>query len=435
MVLLVFVNSFFRAALSLETSLQGLQGCCLYQKLCCAWPTLSQALFSWIWTPKGRWCRTSVHVQQVFGAITIARSSIWLHMHRRSKLAKQVGRMMPAFIRAIWWPDAATKREEALDTFLRMQLAALSKPNTQDDCAWLYCWWQHGFRYVGMARARRADACMSGGPLCRFVEHLSLRTRPHPRDAQKLRYRRARSYSGGSFWWLPAFVGRTAQVAAMEQLEIKLHLPNANGPARAGMLDKPCKVQRKRPPRWRRLRCSGRAPPAHAAWEGHIGGSQLTKGMASFESADADLSQWSFCQAYRHTQRCQMGTEATMGPLSIYSPAMQQLFLLWAAAGNEIDWGLLEKCWKVPCGPVALAKLCHMVKGPLRLRRLKGVLDRALLALGLPTTTPCIVPVPVADLLAPVRSQFASVLRQQFPHQIANWCMSRVRFSLCAQPS
>ena len=306
--------------------------------------TLSQALFSW--------------------AVTIARSSIWLHMHRRSKLAKQVGRMMPAFIRAIWWPDAATKREEALDTFLRMQLAALSKPNTQDDCAWLYCWWQHGFRYVGMARARRADACVSGGPLCRFVEHLSLRTRPHHRDAQKLRYRRARSHSGGSFWWLPTFVGHTPQVAAMEQLEIKLHLPNANGPARAGMLDKPCKVQRKRPPRWRRLRCSGRAPPAHAAWEGHIGGSQLTKGMASFESADVDLSQWCFCQAYRHIQRCQMGAEATMGPLSIYSPAVQQLFLLWAAAGNEIDWGLLEKCWKVPCGPVALAKLCHMAFAP-----------------------------------------------------------------------
>ena len=44
---------------------------------------LNQALFTWIWTPGGRWCRCSVHVQQIFGAITMARSAMWLCVSKK----------------------------------------------------------------------------------------------------------------------------------------------------------------------------------------------------------------------------------------------------------------------------------------------------------------------------------------------------------------
>ena len=249
------------------------------KSVCRCLDTLNQALFDWIWRPAARWCRASFQAQQIFGAITMARSAIWLRMHWRSNLAKQIGRMMPAFVREVWWPDATTNKSDALNLFLNMQLAALLRPEAQTDSAWLYCWWQRGFRYVGMARARRSEQCKSGGPLSRLVEHLSLRTRQHHRDSQKFRYRKARAYAGGSFWWLPTFVGPVNQVAAMEFLEIQVHTPNANARPAADQGRSRCKGgHQKRPPKWRRRSASTR--PKHAAWEGRVGSRQLEKGIA-----------------------------------------------------------------------------------------------------------------------------------------------------------
>ena len=401
------------------------------KRVCRCLDMLNQALFDWIWRPAARWCRTSFQVQQIFGAITMARSAIWLRMHWRSNLAKQIGRMMPAFVREVWWPDATTNKSDALNLFLNMQLAALLRPEAQTDSAWLYCWWQRGFRYVGMARARRADQCKSGGPLSRFVEHLSLRTRQHHRDSQKFRYRKARAYAGGSFWWLPTFVGPVNQVAAMEFLEIQVHKPNANARPTADQGSSRCKGgHRKRPPKWRR-RCAS-ARPKHAAWEAHVGSRQLEKRMApSIAAEELDMSQWSFSQAYRHMQRCHVAATAIAGPLSIYMPVFKQLLMIWAAAGNALDWSLLETTWKVPCGPVAVARLCHLVKGPQRLKRVRKLVNDALALRGLPTTRLTTIPVPIPEMVGPARRRFAETLGHVMPCQMVEWCMSRIRFSHC----
>ena len=393
---------------------------------------LNQALFTWIWTPGGRWCRCSVHVQQIFGAITMARSAMWLCVNRRSKQAMQIGRMMPTAIREIWWPAAAdgARTSQAVNLFLNMQLAALLKPDTANDSAWLYCWWQRGFRYVGMARATRANLCKCGGPLSRFVEHVSLRTRAHHRDAQKLRYRRARAFAGGSFWWLVTFVGPTKQIAAAEHLEIMLHKPIANcRPDAAPRQRTNLRVQRNRPHRWQRRRANVSAGPKHAAWEGSVGSCQLTKCMAPVAAVDVDMATWSFSEAYRHLQRCYLGATAMQGPMCIYNPAHKQLLMIWAASGHEVDWPRMERIWKSDCGPVTLARFWHLVKGPQRLQKLRQNLDQELRNRGLPATRPVFVPVPVKEMVTAARCQFAGSLRRSFPPSVVRWCLSQVRFS------
>ena len=203
-----------------------------------------------------------------------------------------------------------------------------------------------------------------GGPLLsRFVEHISLRTRPHHRDAQKLHYRRARSCAGGSLWWLVTFVGPSAQVAAAEALEIKLHRPTANAGHHVAQQNK--QAPRRRPLKWlgRRSFCAG---PAYAAWEGLVGGRQLAMTSAPPVPLEVDMSSWPFCQAYRHVQRCGLSAHdahAELGAVSICQSCHRQLLLIWAASGHEVDWALLEKTWKVPCGPVALASFLYMVRG------------------------------------------------------------------------
>lgn len=129
-------------------------------------------------------------------------------MHRFSNLALQFGRMMPQCLQGVFWglPWNSAARHAAIDVFVDMQLAALCAPpsNFEQASAWLYCWWQRGFRYVGMARSRRANQASVGGPLCRYVEHISLRTRIHHRDAAKQRYRHAADTMEGLFGgWFP----------------------------------------------------------------------------------------------------------------------------------------------------------------------------------------------------------------------------------------
>lgn len=388
------------------------------------------ALFHWIWTPEGKWCRTAVSVQQVFGAVTMFRSLMWLHMHRFSNLALQFGRMMPQCLQGVFWglPWNSAARHAAIDVFVDMQLAALCAPpsNFEQASAWLYCWWQRGFRYVGMARSRRANQASVGGPLCRYVEHISLRTRIHHRDAAKQRYRRACRYHGGSFWWLVSYTGSVEQVAAAEQLEIQLHRPNANYMkpiSRSSSAAKP----RRRPPLWLRQRRPG---PGHAAWEGPVGSAVLGKKiLVPFQnSTEPDMASWSFAMAYRFLLRCAMASTGQLIAINIYAPRFAQLLLLWAASGNKVDWDLVEKLWQVPCGPVALAQRLHLVQGPHRLRRLRQLLDSALRLRGLPSTHVSFIKVPVAEIVPVVRANAAAIFRRCLTPVEASWCMSRLRF-------
>ena len=92
--------------------------CC--NEWCCA-------LFCWIWTPEGKWCRTAVSVQQIFGAVTMFRSLMWLHMHRFSNLALQFGRMMPQSLQGVFWglPWNSAARHAAIESPLIVTLAQL----------------------------------------------------------------------------------------------------------------------------------------------------------------------------------------------------------------------------------------------------------------------------------------------------------------------
>ena len=105
-------------------------------------------------------------------------------------------------------------------------------------------------------------------------------------------------------------------------------------------------------------------------------------------------------------------------------PMFKQLLMIWAAAGNVLDWSLLEKTWKVPCGPVAVARLCHLVKGPQRLKRLRKLVNDALALRGLPTTRLTIIPVPIPEMVAPARRRFAEALGQVMPRQVVE-CTAR----------
>ena len=89
---------------------------------------LREALFSWIWTPSGRWCRCSVPIQQVFAAVTMARSIVWIYMRRGSRQVLQIGRMMPR------------RCELCGGLLISMQMAALLAPGPQCAVSRLSVW-------------------------------------------------------------------------------------------------------------------------------------------------------------------------------------------------------------------------------------------------------------------------------------------------------
>ena len=188
---------------------------------------------------------------------------------------------------------------------------------------------------------------VSGGPLSCFVEHMSLRTRVQHRDSGKLRYRKARHFLGGSFWWLVAFIGSAAQIAAAEQLEIQAHQPNANMQRRPAQVCGPQK-KRSRTPQW--FRNQHQAPPLQAAWESVAGQGSLAKLSSSSSPSNVstvDSSSWSFAMAYRFAQRCNLASSNKMAAINIYAPRFASLLILRAASGNAVDWTLVEKHWKV----------------------------------------------------------------------------------------
>ena len=111
--LVTAIFSVSRALLKVRRPPRDFIKCC--NKLC-------TTLFSWIWPPQGKWCRTAAPVQQIFGALTMLRSLLWLHSHSHTDMAKQVGRMMPSNIRVAFWnaPLHSHVRHIAIDSLINM---------------------------------------------------------------------------------------------------------------------------------------------------------------------------------------------------------------------------------------------------------------------------------------------------------------------------
>ena len=67
-------------------------------------------------------------------------------------------------------------------------------------------------------------------------------------------------------------------------------------------------------------------------------------------------------------------------------PIFKQLLMIWAAAGNVLDWSLLEGTWKVPVWTGRSSEVVSRGEGPQKLKRLKKLVNEALASRGLLAT-------------------------------------------------
>lgn len=356
----------------------------------------------WLFPPHLRWRRSNKHVELLWAACCACRSVLWLASNSRCKWVRKAGMLLaPAHRHAIWREDrpkgwTAADVRSHVDSLLCLQLVAIF-PDLDlqqlfgvpaSDCGALYTWVSKRGYYVGIAHASRASQKSRSGVACRWLEHVALTLRTHCRDSQKLRYKLMRGLLPEHFFFLVCRVHDWPCVAALEQLEIKSRVPNANVQKRTPSGTAVVRRQRARPPKSMRTGQRSKVGPFDAFDVAcvrkvlpHSPSDRLGGVLGHVEST-------SFCSLYVLCQKRRYLFHGQVGPLDIYAPASRQLLIMWCGTKHAtLDWALLERKWKTGCAPAALSRALPLVAGQGRKALATRRINAVLRAKGLPAVS------------------------------------------------
>ena len=371
---------------------------CLRRPPSAVWHVLSicfSICTDWLFPPHMKWKRSNQHVELLWAACCVCRSLVWLSCNRHCRWGRKAGMLLePAHRQALWREDRPKNWSYAdvrahVDSLLGLQLAAVF-PNLDlhklfgvlaNDCAGLYVWMSTRGCYVGIAHARRASRQSSCGVTCRWLEHVALTLRTQCRDSHKLRYKLMRGLRPENFFFLLCRVSDWSRVAAMEQMEIRSRLPNANVRAQGQPKSVSSCKPRARPPKANRER--GQRGPFDELDAAAF--SRPLPHALSDRLVLPDLSSPTFDSLYTRELQRRFLFHGLFGPVDVYAPDKRQLLAYWCGTKRAVmDWKLLERKWSNGCGPGALSRAVPGLVGRGKKALATRRINAALQARGLP---------------------------------------------------
>ena len=137
-----------------------------------------------------------------------------------------------------------------------------------------------------------------------------------------------------------------------------------------------------------------------------------------------------FSHSYLVWIRKQFVVHGTFGPCDIYDPCLPGLLVRWCGSkGSEVDWHVVERKWNVGCGPAAVFKFIHMLKGRRARCMATRNVNRGFVARNLPKTFGHTFKVPRESCLNVVKHAISEAVRYdpQWNHDEKVWLLSRLR--------
>ena len=301
-----------------------------------------EALVAWLYPADKQFGRRADGALRALAGLLAANGLLLLKNRARTQQAHQVGRLLTAGQRAVFWPHsfpwiALEERQRAVSELAHLQLLAVRAPDislehygTQlADGSVLYQWLGPS-RYVGVAGVQRPSRPMTPGPAQRWWEHLLHRCRPNLKGASLKKYGLFRKAGVSLQGFLVCRAGPSTMMNAGELLEVRCHRPPANAHPKLKLRHH--SVPRARPPR------SCRGYTKHqvrvGTFEGNYGSKQFDIALGRAKKAQTFHSdqrqrqdpmqslRMNFKTAYRHFQGGLSGI--IMKPVSTMRPVSEK---------------------------------------------------------------------------------------------------------------
>ena len=218
-----------------------------------------EALVAWLFPADKQFGRRADGALRALAGLLAANGLLLLKNRARTQQAHQVGRLLTAGQRAIFWQHSfpwipLEERQRGVSELVHLQLLAVRAPDislehygTQlADASVLYQWLGPS-RYVGVAGVQRPSRPMTPGPAQRWWEHLLHRCRPNLKGASLKKYGLFRKADVSLQGFLVCRAGPSTMMNAGELLEVRCHRPPANTHPKSKLRHH--NVARARPPR------------------------------------------------------------------------------------------------------------------------------------------------------------------------------------------
>ena len=392
-----------------------------------------EALVAWLYPADKQFGRRADGALRALAGLLAANGLLLLKNRARTQQAHQVGRLLTAGQRAVFWPHsfpwiALEERQRAVSELAHLQLLAVRAPDislehygTQlADASVLYQWLGPS-RYVGVAGVQRPSRPMTPGPAQRWWEHLLHRCRPNLKGASLKKYGLFRKAGVSLQGFLVCRAGPSTMMNAGELLEVRCHRPPANAHPKLKLRHH--SVPRARPPR----SCRGytKHQVRDGTFEGNYGSKLFDIALGRAKKAQTFHSdqrqrqdpmqslRMNFKTAYRHLQQVRRAHNNLAGPLNVYCRTHWRLALLFLSTpGSKFCWATMDKHWGSSCAALLLWKKAGLWLSYRRRLLVQQRIDFLLRERGLPTTHGVTVKVPSKAFIPAVRQAVDLAVRR-----------------------